>query len=227
MLAARDTTAETSALRSAEQQATSARDALATANEATMTYLPASEILYLPGLPRRVDEVTVSRGTSITGSVMRVSGATIQISASASASDAKLMKVGNAAVLSMQDDSEHGATVTSVAVAEAKEGTDAASGRFTILLTPDDLTPGQLQSIQGSNLRVTIPVSSTDGEVLAVPLAALTAGPGGESRVEVSTGYGKKTVLVEVSAGLAADGFVEVQAVDGSLEEGDLVVVGR
>ena len=227
VLAARDTTAETSALRSAEQQATSARDALATANEATMTYLPASEILYLPGLPRRVDEVTVSRGTSITGSVMRVSGATIQISASASASDAKLMKVGNAAVLSMQDDSEHGATVTSVAVAEAKEGTDAASGRFTILLTPDDLTPGQLQSIQGSNLRVTIPVSSTDGEVLAVPLAALTAGPGGESRVEVSTGSGKKTVLVEVSAGLAADGFVEVQAADGSLEEGDLVVVGR
>ena len=227
VLAARDVTAEASALRSAEQQVASARDALVMAEEATMTYLPAGEILYLPGLPRRVDEVTVARGSTIKGSVMRVSGATIQISASASAGDAKLMKVGDAAVLSLQDDSERGATVTSIAVAEAKEGTDAASGRFTILLTPDGLTPEQLQSIQGSNLRVTIPVSSTDGEVLAVPLAALTAGPGGESRVEVSTGTGKETALVEVSAGLAADGFVEVQAVDGSLEEGDLVVVGR
>ncbi|WP_241985789.1 MULTISPECIES: hypothetical protein [Cryobacterium] len=227
VFAARDVTAEASALRSAEQQATSARDSLTTAEEATMTYLPAGEILYLPGLPRRVDEVTVDRGSTIKGSVMRVSGATIQISASASAGDAKLMKVGDAAVLSLQDDSEHGATVTSIAVAEATEGTEAASGRFTILLTPDELTPEQLQSIQGSNLRVTIPVSSTDGEVLAVPLAALTAGPGGESRVEVHPGPGDETVLVEVTAGLAADGFVEVVAVDGSLGKGDLVVVGR
>ncbi|TFD31030.1 hypothetical protein E3T49_07060 [Cryobacterium cryoconiti] len=225
--AARDVTAEAAALRSAEQQATSARDSLTTAEEATMTYLPAGEILYLPGLPRRVDEVTVDRGSTIKGSVMRVSGATIQISATASAGDAKLMKVGDAAVLSLPDDSEHGATVTSIAVAESAEGTEAASGRFTILLTPDELTPEQLQSIQGSNLRVTIPVSSTDGEVLAVPLAALTAGPGGESRVEVSSGTGDETVLVEVTAGLAADGFVEVVAVDGSLGEGDLVVVGR
>ena len=225
--AARDVTAEASALRSAEQQATSARDSLTTAEEATMTYLPAGEILYLPGLPRRVDEVTVDRGSTIKGSVMRVSGATLQISASASAGDAKLMKVGDAAVLSVPDDSEHGATVTSIAAAEAAEGTEAASGRFTILLTPDELTPEQLQSIQGGNLRVTIPVSSTDGEVLAVPLAALTAGPGGESRVEVSSGTGDETVLVEVTAGLAANGFVEVVAVDGSLGEGDLVVVGR
>jgi multidrug efflux pump subunit AcrA (membrane-fusion protein) len=68
-------------------------------------------------------------------------------------------------------------------------------------------------------------VSSTAGEVLAVPLAALTAGPGGEARVEVLDG--DTGTLVEVTTGLAADGFVEVSAVDGDLGAGDRVVVGQ
>ena len=68
--------------------------------------------------------------------------------------------------------------------------------------------------------------------MLYVPLAAITAGPGGEARVEVVDGDPKdgadaKTRLVVVETGLAAAGAVEVTAVDGDLEEGDLVVVGR
>jgi len=93
-----------------------------------------------------------------------------------------------------------------------------------VLLTPAELTAEQLAAVQGNNVRVSVPVSSTAGKVLAVPLAALTAGAGGESRVEVSTGEGTKTRLVEVVTGLAADGYVEVT---GDISEGDLVVVGR
>jgi hypothetical protein len=58
-----------------------------------------------------------------------------------------------------------------------------------------------------------------------VPLAALTAGPGGESRVEVQRNG--EMVLVEVEVGLTADGYAEVEPVDGELAEGDLVVVGE
>jgi hypothetical protein len=36
-----------------------------------------------------------------------------------------------------------------------------------------------------------------------------------------------ETRLVEVSTGLAAEGFVEVSAVEEPLSAGDLVVVGR
>jgi multidrug efflux pump subunit AcrA (membrane-fusion protein) len=79
---------------------------------------------------------------------------------------------------------------------------------------------------------VQIAVGATEGDVLSVPLAALTAGPGGESRVEIvesdpREGKDAETRTVVVKTGLAAKGAVEVTAVDGDLEEGDLVVVGR
>jgi peptidoglycan hydrolase-like protein with peptidoglycan-binding domain len=226
LLVAPDVSAENAGLAAARQQLTAAQEELESAREASLTYLPASEVLYLPGLPRRVDEITVSRGSVVTGAVMRVSGATLVISASAAESDAKLIAEGDVATLAMPDDSVLSATVTSVAPAESTDA-EPSAGRFTVLLTPTDMTPEQLVALQGSNVRVTLPVGSTEGEVLAVPLAALTAGPGGESRVEVRRGDDDETVLVEVTTGLAAEGYVEVTAVSDTLEAGDLVVVGR
>lgn len=212
------------ALNSARAGAVSARELLDETRTGTLTYLPSSEVLYLSGLPRRVDEVSVRRGSIITAAVMRVSGASLMIAASAAESDAKLLEEGARAVIAMPDGTELGATVTSVA---PREGGEAADGvRYDVLLTPDDMTLEQLQALQGNNVRVQIPVSSTEGEVLAVPLAALTAGAGGESRIEISDEDGT-TRLVEVTTGLAAEGYVEVIAVDGELEAGALVVVGR
>jgi hypothetical protein len=225
-LAPRDTSIEQSAVTAAKADLTRAGDALSDARDGARAYLPAGEVLYLPDLPRRVDEVSVMRGSSITGPVMRVSGATLVISGSASASDAALLEVGAPATLAMPD-GDQGATIASVLPAEPAGG-ESTSGRFTVLFTPDALTDEQIQAVQGSNVRVRIPVSSTEGDVLAVPLAALTAGPGGESRVEFAPGGdGAETVLIEVSTGLAAEGFVEITAVDGALGVGDLVVVGR
>jgi hypothetical protein len=83
-----------------------------------------------------------------------------------------------------------------------------------------------VEVIRGQNVRVTIPVEATQGEVLAVPLAALSAGAGGESRIEVQRAD-DNVERVAVEVGLAAGGYAEVRAVRGSLEEGDLVVVGR
>ena len=229
-LAPRDSSVETAALAAAKAELARAGDTLNDARDGALAYLPAGEVLYLPGLPRRVDEISVKRGSSITGPVMRVSGATLVISGSATASDAALLAVGAPAILAMPD-GDQPATITSVLPTEPASGAATssapASGRFTVLFAPDALTDEQIQAVQGSNVRVRIPVSSTDGEVLAVPLAALTAGPGGESRVELVSGADDaKTVLVEVTTGLAAEG-VEITAVDGSLAVGDLVVVGR
>ena len=81
-------------------------------------------------------------------------------------------------------------------------------------------------ALQNTNVRVRVPVSSTQGEVLAVPLAALTAGPGGESRVELAGTGGKASSLVTVTTGLAADGYVEISSAESPLVAGDLVVVG-
>ena len=169
---------------------------------------------------------------------MSVSGATLVLEASAAASDAELLETGAAATLTLPDDSEATATVTSVEIASGDGsaegegdggGGDTAGGRrYVVSLTPDALTPEQVGVLQGQNVRVRIPVSSTGGEVLAVPLAALTAGPGGESRVEVQRdGEEGPTELVGVETGLAAGGFVEIVSAEGELDEGDLVVVGE
>ncbi len=221
-----DVRSQRAAVDSARAQLTQAQEALTRAREETLPSLPSSEILYLGALPRRVDEVKATRGALLQGVAMTVSGATLELTGSAAEADAKLLEVGGEASFELPDGSRHRAVIAEVA--PGKE----SSARWSIGFTPDPLAPEQVQQLQGANVRVSIPVGATEGEVLHVPLAAVTAGPGGESRVEVVEGDPRdgdraETRLVVVETGLAADGAVEVRAVDGGLEEGDLVVVGR
>ena len=228
----------------AQQALTDAREALTQAQQDVQTILPASEVVFLETLPRRVDAVSVKRGGTVDGAVMSVSGAALEVVASAARADAALLTVGATGTVTAGD-LEVPVTVTEIKAADAGSGDkgsgsgngggnggsgggDSASsaGRSTVVLVPGELTPEQVATLQGSNVRVTIPVSSTGGAVLAVPLAALTAGPGGESRVEVMGDDGE-TTLVEVETGLAAGGYVQVTGVGRDLAEGELVVIGK
>ena len=71
----------------------------------------------------------------------------------------------------------------------------------------------------------TISVQTTEGEVLAVPVAALSMAADGTTRVQVQDSRGA-TRYVTVEPGLAAKGVVAVTPVGGELGPGDLVVVG-
>lgn len=220
---AADTSAEQRMIDAANASLESAQEQLASAQEAVQPYLPASEVLFMSQLPRRVDDVVVSRGDSVTGAAMTVSGATVQLTASAGETESQLLEEGMTASFELPSGAEHAATVTSIGKAEG--------GRVSIVLEPDPLTPEQLDELRGENVRVNIPVGATEGEVLSVPYAALTAGPGGESRVEVVMGDPRdgdeaETRIVTVETGLASGGYVEVSPTDGELQEGDLVVVG-
>lgn len=222
----RDTSAERTAVEAATAALTQARSAVDSARQDALPFLPAGEVLYLTDLPRRVDAVSARRGSTLQNPAMTVSGATIALTGSAAQADAELLEVGGAASFELPDGSAHPATITAVEAGEAGES------RWTVRLEPEPLSPEQIQQLQGSNVRVSIPVGATAGDVLNVPLAALTAGPGGESRVEVvesdpREGAQADTRLVTVTTGLAADGAVEVTPIDGELAEGDLVVVGR
>ena len=238
-----DTAAQQAQVAAAQRALTDAKAALGDAQTASTTPLPASEVVFLPSLPRRVDEVSVQRGATVTGAVMSVSGATLEIVATATTADADLLAVGAVGTIEVEGE-EVTATVTEITAGTADDaeepaegegggdggdggsgGEGAGAGRSTVTMLPGPLTDAQLTALQGSNVRVRIPVSSTDGEVLAVPLAALTAGPGGESRLELATGGGR-TELVTVETGLAAGGYVEITEADRDLEAGDLVVVG-
>ncbi|NIH54057.1 hypothetical protein [Lysinibacter cavernae] len=226
--APKDTSAEIAQVTAAQSALNMAQEALANAQESALTSLPASEVLYLNSLPRRVDEVSVKRGGVLNGVAMTVSGATLQIVSTVSKADAELLKPGTKAEFPAPDDSTVSAEVVSV---EPQKSTGDKKGTtsYDVVLAPKDLTESQLTALKGTNVKVTIPVSATDGKVLAVPLAAVQAGPGGESRIEVLLDAEKQeTKLITVETGLAADGYVEVKAVkDGAFGSGDPVVVGR
>ncbi len=222
-----DTADLQAAVTSAQRALTDAREELTKAQQDVITPLPASEILYLASTPRRVDAVNVKRGSMIAGTpVMSVSGATLQIAGQLPNSEADLVTEGTTVTITLPDGSEVPGTVESVGPTEAAGGEAADPNRKRVVVVPGELTEDQRMMLPGSNVRIVIPVSSTDGEVLAVPLAALTAGPGGEARVEVLDAGATEPRLVTVETGLAARGFVEVRPIDGSLEAGDQVVVG-
>ncbi|HZM40979.1 MAG TPA: peptidoglycan-binding protein [Acidimicrobiales bacterium] len=239
---------DTPELHAAVASARAERDAaaaeLSDLQDAAGTPLPASEVVVLPGLPRRVDQVDVTRGQVIDGPVMQVSGAQLVIDAHVGGEDRQLLTEGLAAVMELGDlrldghvtaisrDGEDSAATGSTGDAGAAEtatteaGSEGSEAGFTVEITPDSVTPERLDALRDANVKVTIPVSATEGEVLAVPLAALTAGPGGQSRVEVLRG--DETALVPVEVGLSAGGYAEIRPAAGqTVEAGDAVVVGR
>jgi len=220
-----DTSAERAAVESAQSQLSQAQDDLTRARQQALPALPAGEVLYLTELPRRVDAVTAERGSILSGAAMTVSGATVALTGSAAEADAKLLEVGATATFALPDGAEHTATV-----AEVVPGADGES-RWQVTLQPAELSGEQIAQLQGTNVRVVIAVGATAGEVLSVPAAALTAGPGGETRVEVVEDDPRdpdaRTRLVVVETGLSAGGAVEIRPTEGELAADDLVVVGR
>jgi len=222
-LSAPDTSAEAQAVSSARQDLESARADLAKATAAAIVPLPVNEVQFLPTLPRRVDEVKAQRGSVLEGAAMTVSGATLSVTARAGAADAELLRDGLAAHVAAPGGKAVPATVTGVRQQTGDDDAAKKNGRaWEVALGFPSLSPQQVEQLRGQNVRVSIPVKATEGKVLVVPAAALSAGPGGASRVEVAKGG--RTRVVPVTTGLAADGLVEVK---GSIAAGDEVVVGR
>ncbi len=218
LLASKDTSAERSALTEARSRLAAARSALSAARLAAGIPLPASEIFYVKTLPRRVDDVKVTRGALVSGPVMSISGANLVVTIQVDAETKQLLRTGMAASFDLGDGEAIAATVLRITRNQDK---------FDVVLAPKRLTPRQLELIRNANVRVTIPVRSTRGKVLAVPVAALSAGSGGESRVEVVRGDGR-VELVTVQVGLSADGYAEIRPTGGGrLAQGDQVVVGK
>ena len=153
---------------------------------------------------------------------MVVSGAELAITGAVSSVDRPLIEEGLEVEL---DDPTLDISIRGTIdfIADNTGGPDVASDRFRIRVVPNNEVP---EDAYNQNLRMVIPISSTGGEVLAVPLAALSAGADGATRVEVERATGE-TELVTVTVGLSASGFAQVEPTTSSLEVGDRVVVGR
>jgi hypothetical protein len=116
---------------------------------------------------------------------------------------------------------ENAGTGGEAEVAEGSGGEASAPVPLRISLPK----PGPLADTgAGGAATVTIKVGDSDGEVLAVPVAAIQTSVGGQARVRVQRG--KQVVGVDVDLGISADGLVAVKPEGSALKEGDLVVVG-
>jgi peptidoglycan hydrolase-like protein with peptidoglycan-binding domain len=185
---------------------------------------PAAELVFLPTLPSEVQAVNVEVGDVPQGAVMTVTGSGVQITSTVSAADRSLLAEGNEALM---EDADLGLSIPAVVsfVADDPGGQDVSADRYIVRFEPVGELP---EEALNQNLRVTIPFASTEGAVLAVPLAALSAGADGTVRVEVERADGTvETVTVTTGLNARALGLVEITPVEGDLAAGDRVIVGR
>lgn len=214
-----DTTALRRAKEDAQRQVSDAQQDLADLEKTVGTWIPAGELIYLKNLPVQVSQANVTRGATVSGSFMTVSGANVAMTIGVSKSDAARLEVGDAVMI---DEPDLLPEPIEAAISEIPESSSGDRVQLTVLL---DQVPPELLN---SNVRVIIPVESTSGEVLVVPAAALSAVANGDTRVEVENpDKPGETRFVTVVTGLAADGVVEVKPVEGELKAGDRVVVGQ
>jgi len=182
--------------------------------------VPANEVLFFPTLPLRVDSVRVKRGDSASGRVMTVSNSRLAVDSSLSLDDAKLVRLGASVKIEEPDlGVRTDGVVTQVA---DRPGTNKVDPSRVYLEVTPGTAPAQLV---GASVKLSIAVKSTGRKVLAVPVTAVSVGADGTSRVQLQRSGGTNE-FVNVEAGLAAQGLVEVRPVGGELEPGNLVVVG-
>jgi peptidoglycan hydrolase-like protein with peptidoglycan-binding domain len=181
--------------------------------------VPIDEIVFIPALPVRVQEVTAAVGNSLNGPVLSVTDNQITIHSSLALDAAPFVKPGMGVHV---DEPAYGVkTKGTVEKVESTPGTHGVDGYHIYFAVRVDSTPVPLD---GFSLRLTIPIRSTKRAVITVPLSAVFLAADGTSRVQVDNN-GTLTYLA-VEPGLAANGYVEVTPLDGTLTPGQLVVVG-
>lgn len=224
-----------------------AKTELARMEAETGIVVPANEIVFFNALPLRIDESKLAAGDALSGVFMTVSTQRVAVDSSVDPADASGLRVGQDAEIEASDlQITLRAKITEIASSTGTKG--AAAGRIYVELTPAEEEPTQpepsdpaaadgqpqfenrkprLTDLNGLPVKVTIPISSTGGKVLAVPTAAVSAAIDGTTRVEVEDTPGAPTRLVQVTAGLRAEGFVQITPTKPSdIKEGDTVVTG-
>lgn len=183
--------------------------------------VPADEVIFLTSTPVRVAESLAagSAQNAGTSALVKVTDAIVGVDGSLRLEEASLVKAGMKVQL---DEPDLGIKATGLVVQVAESpGTNGVDGFHVYFAVVVDGAP---PSLVGASVRMTVPIESTGGNVLAVPIGALTLSADGSSRVQRDNQGTLEFVAVE--PGLSAGGFVAVKPLDGTLRTGDLVVVG-
>jgi hypothetical protein len=194
-------------------------DILAGSRAEAGVQLPADEVVFVASPPVRVAEVAVEVGGEQANPLLTVTDAMVAIDGALPLAEARLVTAGMTVQV---DEPELGiqetGMVTRVADVPGTGGVDGFHVYFEVVV---DGAPAR---IVGASVRMTVQVETTAGPVLVVPVSALSLGADGSTRVQKLVG--QDVVVVVVDPGLTAAGFVEVAPRDGTLEVGDMVVIG-
>lgn len=206
----------------AEEDLAAAHDALATIRSNTGPMVPLSEIVFVPSFPARITALNARIGSDVSAPLLVLSSGELVV-------EARL----NPELRGLLDDGLE-VEILSELLGLSAEGEIASIGEIEQDETggsthPMTVTPtGELDPrLSGEDVRLTVQAAATNGEVLVVPLAAVSAGADGRTTVTKLLPDGREE-RVPVTAGVSGDGFVEVTPEQsGQLGEGDRVVVGR
>ena len=203
----------------AGQRARQLTSDLAAARHKLGVQVPVDEIVFIRALPVRVEEVKAVVGAPATGTLLSVTDNQLAIDSSLALEAAPLVKPGMKVVIDEQAlGVSASGVVQSVAGTPGTRGVDGFHIYFEVKVDPTTVR------LEGFSVRLTIPIQSTQGAVVAVPISALSLAADGSSRVQLQDKGALRYVVVR--PGLSADGFVEVMPTTGTLEPGQLVVVG-
>ena len=181
--------------------------------------VPVDEVVFIRTLPVRVEEIKAVVGGPATGTVMTVTDNQLSIDSSLTLEAAPLVKEGMPVVIDEQAlGVKATGTVETIASNPGTRGVDGFHIYFEVKVN------STTQKLDGTSVRLTIPVKSTKGAVIAVPNSAISLSVDGTSRVQVKRNNALE--FISVTPGLSADGYVEVIPTNGKLEPGELVVVG-
>lgn len=238
-----DATTESAAVERQRQRVAEASQDLANLERVSGPTVPLGEAVFVPSLPAAVDRLNAVAGQAttvgvpgqseaeISGSALNptesspllvLSSAGLQVDVSVNPSDRQLLQPGMDVEL-IEEFSGASMSGDLASIGDEPTAADGGGDQIYRAVVVADIP----RTWSGRNIRVTFIAAATEVPELVVPLAAVSAGADGRARVELLNEDGS-TIQIDVIPGLSADGFVAVTPMeDGSLVEGNKVVVGR
>lgn len=216
----------------AEEDSARARSELAALEAKAGAMVPASEVVFLRGFPARVDAVGAQVGAEAREKAVTVSAGALVAKGRLAPYEHGLVRPGmRVRLLSEATGLAADGRVTAIAntptetarTSESAQGAAAGGRSFEMTVTPSAALDARLA---GQDVRLTVEAAASDGDVLVVPVSAVSAGADGRTVVTVQERGGEQR-RVEVRPGATGSGFVQVTPLAGGrLAPGDKVVVG-
>jgi hypothetical protein len=208
------------ALRHAQEDLQAARTELADLHRRIGPVLPASEVVFLPTFPARIETLKAEVGTEVKAPLATLSSGAVKVRADLNPFHRGLLKPG----MKVEIASELLGVTASGSIESIGDLEQDASGNRSHLMVVSPATELN-PKLAGQDVRITVEAAATVNEVLVVPLAAIYTGADGQTAVTRRDNDGTRE-RIPVKLGLVGDGYVEATPLSNVLQPGDRVIVG-